>query len=247
MPGSRLTLTDTRVLEIGCGAGHSTQALLALGHKITAIEENPHCIEATRNRLEQNGYRVQVVSRGTPKALGPAQGFTYETEYADIGVLANVDYTLIEGDVLQDTKLVAWLSTQPRFDALVCWMIGTHTYRGHSAVATARGITENGVHRVLVQNEVYDLAKIVLRAGGILSVADRLETPSTASVRDAIMQHHREQASTTTLRVDRLRHKPYAIDRVAGGITMVPTPPTDGSAVDRPYTQSLCAVTSIKP
>ena len=235
------------VLEIGCGAGHSTLTLLAMGHTVTAVEENPHCIELARERLEQAGYRVQVVLRGTPKALGPAHHFTYDTAYSDIGAVENVDCVLIEGDALEDAKLSAWLSKHEQFDAVVCWMVGTHQYRGHSAVVAAREISENWQYRIFVQNQVYDLAEIVLRPGGILSVADRLETPSTEFVRNGIMQNHREQASTTSLQVRGLRHRPYTVHTVKGGVQMVLTPPTDGSSPDRQVTQSLCAITSVKP
>ncbi|MCI1228987.1 methyltransferase domain-containing protein [Kerstersia gyiorum] len=231
------------VLEIGCGAGHSTLSLLAGGHRVTVVEENPHCIELTRDRLEQAGYRVQVMLRGNPEALDSG----YEVAYGDVGTVENVDCVLIEGDVLEDAKLSAWLSKHERFDAVICWMMGTHQYRGHDGVLVARKITEVWQYRIFVQNEVYDLAEIVLRSGGILSVADRLETPSTERMHNSIMQNHREQASTTSLQVRKLRHKPYSLDRVEGGVQMVVTLPTDGSSADREFSSSLCVVTSVKP
>ncbi|WP_335669427.1 hypothetical protein [Burkholderia pseudomallei] len=221
--------------------------MLGLGHKVTVVEENPHCIEATRERLERSGYSVRVALRGEPKALGPAHNFRYEQNYGDIAPMGDADCLLIEGDALDDPKLVLWLSGRKRFDAVLCWMIGTHQYRGHSTAVASRGITEMAQYRILVQNGVYDLAEIVLRPGGILSVADRGETPSTEYVRDGLIQGHREQASTTSLQVRGLRHKPYTVGSVKGGLRMFVTPPTDGSSPDRQMTQSLYVVTSVKP
>ncbi|GAB1829015.1 hypothetical protein MyNCGM70_18900 [Achromobacter xylosoxidans] len=71
---------------------------------------------------------------------------------------------------------------------------------------------------------------------------DRLNSNS-----NSIMQNHREQASTTSLQVRGLRHRPYTVNSVKGGVQMVLTPPTDGSSPDRQVTQSLCAITSVKP
>ncbi|MCW5134600.1 methyltransferase domain-containing protein [Burkholderia cenocepacia] len=235
------------VLEIGCGVGHSTLALLALGHTVTAVEENPYCIEATRERLERNGYSVQVVLRGKTEASEPTRGFTYDTNYADIGTVEHADCLLIEGDALEDEGLVAWLGEREQYDAVLCWLIGTHQYRGHSAVVAQRGIKENWHYRILVQNEVYDLAEVVLRSGGILSVADRLETPSTESLRNELLRSHREQASTTTLQVRDLRYKPYLLDKVKGGMEMITRRQSDGASPDGEIEQSVCVVTSVKP
>ena len=37
-----------RVLEIGCGVGHSTQALLRRGLSVLAVDSLPACLDATR-------------------------------------------------------------------------------------------------------------------------------------------------------------------------------------------------------
>lgn len=40
-----------RVLEIGCGVGHSTQALLRRGLSVLAVDSLPACLDATRARV----------------------------------------------------------------------------------------------------------------------------------------------------------------------------------------------------
>ena len=39
------------ILEIGCGVGYSTQALLKDGHKVVAVEKNQECLLKAKNRL----------------------------------------------------------------------------------------------------------------------------------------------------------------------------------------------------
>jgi ubiquinone/menaquinone biosynthesis C-methylase UbiE len=40
-----------RVLEIGCGTGAVTEKLLALGARVTAVDQNPEMLEQARSRL----------------------------------------------------------------------------------------------------------------------------------------------------------------------------------------------------
>lgn len=48
-----------RVLEIGCGVGFATQALLARGLDVLAIDSLPECLEATRQRA--TGAKLQLL------------------------------------------------------------------------------------------------------------------------------------------------------------------------------------------
>ncbi len=59
-----------RVLEIGCGVGFATQALLARGLDVLAIDSLPECIEATRQRTDD--ARLQLM-QAELTALSEAQ------------------------------------------------------------------------------------------------------------------------------------------------------------------------------
>ena len=48
-------LGGQRVLEIGCGSGFGTQALLARGLAVLAIDTLPECLAATRQRVGAEG------------------------------------------------------------------------------------------------------------------------------------------------------------------------------------------------
>ncbi|MBQ5866113.1 MAG: class I SAM-dependent methyltransferase [Oscillospiraceae bacterium] len=49
------------VLEIGCGTGHSTLALLQSGHKVIAIDKNPECLLAAKKLIENNSVDTSNV------------------------------------------------------------------------------------------------------------------------------------------------------------------------------------------
>lgn len=44
------------VLEIGCGTGYSTLALVERGHKVIAIDKNQDCLQKAKKLLSEKGY-----------------------------------------------------------------------------------------------------------------------------------------------------------------------------------------------
>ncbi|MFK0092369.1 class I SAM-dependent methyltransferase [Pseudomonas sp. NPDC090592] len=236
-----------RTLEIGCGVGHSTLALLKQGHTVVCVEENPHCIAATQRLVAENGYSVAVIARETPKSLDDN---AYRLIYKDVGNVPKADCLLIEGDALHDPRLEAWLEQQPRFDSIACWLLGTHDARGHNIAVNLASMPTSREHRIFVQNNVYEIADRVLRSGGILTVIDRAETPSTDEIITRLMNHHREQASVTTLEVKTVEHTPHVESDAQGAMKMLYTPAEDSTNDFTPEnmpTMSLCSTTSVKP
>lgn len=236
-----------RTLEIGCGVGYSTLALLKQGHTVVCVEENPHCIAATERLVAENGYSVAVITRETPESLGEN---AYRLIYKTIDSTPKADCLLIEGDALNDPKLEAWLEQQPKFDAVACWLLGTHNARGHNIGVNLASMPTPREHRIFVQNNVYEMADRILRSGGILTVIDRSETPSTEDIVTKLMDHHREQASVTSLVVKTVDHTPHIESEAQGAMRMLKTAPEgdqrNHTAGNLP-TMSLCSTTSLKP
>lgn len=234
-------------LEIGCGIGHSTLELLKQGHRIICVEENPHCIAATQRLVREHGYSIEIIERGSAKSIDENN---YRLAYRELGQAPKVDCLIIEGDALKDPKLVDWLMTQPKFDAIACWLIGTHDARGHNIAVDLSLMPTAYEHRIFVQNRVYELADHVLRPGGILNVIDRAQTPSSDFLTEAMLDSHRDQASVTSLTVQALDHTPYKKSEANGAMQMMLTVPVetldDYSANGAP-TISLCSITSVKP
>lgn len=44
------------VLEVGCGTGYSTLALVERGYKVIAVDKNPECLEKAKALLSEKGY-----------------------------------------------------------------------------------------------------------------------------------------------------------------------------------------------
>lgn len=236
-----------RTLEIGCGVGHSTLALLQQGHTVVCVEENPQCIAATRKRLADEGFCVEVIARETPVSLDEN---AYRLIYSEIPEAPEADCLLIEGDALNDPALEAWLERQPKFDAVACWLLGTHDARGHNAAVDLALMPTAYEHRIFVQNRVYEIADRILRSGGVLSVIDRAQTPTTQDMVEKLLQHHREQASVTSLVVQPVEHTPHVESEQQGAMRMMTTNPLDAAMAftpDDPHTMSLCSTTSVKP
>ncbi len=66
-----------RVLELGCGTGNLTRALLARGARVTAVDQNPDMLEVARDKLGQAEGRlilqemavVEIADRFPPESF----------------------------------------------------------------------------------------------------------------------------------------------------------------------------------
>ena len=91
------------VLEIGCGTGQSTLALLEAGHSVIAIDQNPYCIEKARQLVESAGYSV--------------------IEHVDM--LSSKSACFIEYDITEPSfehNILSKISP----DVVTCWNVGTY-------------------------------------------------------------------------------------------------------------------------
>lgn len=237
-----------RVLEIGTGDGRGTCALLKAGHCVVSIDENPMCLTSAEERIRSAGFKVAYKKREQVRQRGDG----YEVSYAplsEVVPLVTGSALLIEGDVLNDPALLAWLHEQPRFDAVVCWLMGTHQARPFDAALKPLHIQDARGYRLLVQNKVYVLADMVLRSGGVLQVVDRGESLANANnlVRADRLASHQEQASVTSLQVDpNIVDRPYEEPAAAGGIRMGVSLPTSGRVPDMEK-KTLASIISRKP
>jgi len=87
------------ILEVGCGTGYSTLALLANGHKVIALEKNNECIKKATELIQQKGYSV--------------------------GKIPDADVCFIETDVVAKEFYLGVLKDL-QFDAVICWNVGSY-------------------------------------------------------------------------------------------------------------------------
>ncbi|MGU3473113.1 class I SAM-dependent methyltransferase [Paenibacillus sp. D51F] len=192
------------VVEIGTGDGSSTLSLLETGHVVIGIDENLECLKKTYDTLKKAGRSVKLLHRGNLKTTMTGYKMEYKrlkSEIPESGAL------LIEGDIINDPFLEEWLEQNKPFDAMVCWLIGSHGVRALNDAVKAE---TPGTYRSHVQNKVYEVADIVLREKGILHIVDRIKKPSNEE-EQMILDSHEEQASVTSLKVSNLdiREQPH--------------------------------------
>ena len=222
-----------RILDIGCGVGNGIAALLKRfpTAKIVSTDENPECIELARQRLESDGTPVNIVRRLKDQPTGP-RSHRLDFELGKLKSGKGVD--LVESDLLIDEEFVSFLETQPKFDAVTVWLIGSHRLRYHECDNFSGKITSPGEYRLYVQNTAYRLADHVLKPGGVLQIVDRGEPPTSDLLRNDNLNSHRQQATLTEGRMVVTSHdyRLYTEATAPSAIKMVVTAPLSGRTAD---------------
>lgn len=236
--------TYPNVLEIGTGDGRPAAVLLRRGHAVVSIDENPACVMLASDRLREADLPVFVVEREAERLT---DGRNYRVGYADVGgaeMPPRGTAVLVEGDVLSDASLREALQTLPPFDAVTCWLIGTHQAVHFNAAINSLP-TDQSTYRLRVQNTVYELAEQLLRPGGVLHVVDRTHR-NDEEARRTTLEAHQEQAEPTSLEVVDVCYRDCLDARADAGIAMVRvqlgTPPGGSS----PLAYFLVAITAKK-
>ncbi len=199
-----------RVLEIGSGTGYAAKALIENGHSIVSIDENPECLRLARKNLHKDSIASVLIERGE----SIFDKGRYNIEYDEIDANIHRDkVVLIEGDILKDPHLAHWLRSGEQFDAIICWLIGTHFFRDNSKILEDHefSVRERPLtYRRLVQDKVYKLAGALLRDNGILQIVDKVSSDKDS---DIIFENHQSRADDAFLKIEEIHYK-YAADMV---------------------------------
>jgi hypothetical protein len=210
------------------------------GLRVVGLDENPSCLIATRDTVQQAGYpRASITNRVTTLSSGRVFRSTFEP----IQEALHNPLALLQADVCFDPYIEGALKADGLFDAVTVWLSGVHMYRQQHAAVIDTGVDSDHSHRLLVQNSVYELANKVLRPGGVLQVVDRGEKLDSDLLKEDILQSHREQATPTSLQVREVDHTPSTIPEKKR-VPMVLVPGTSGrtSTAD----MALISVISVK-
>ena len=218
------------ILEIGTGDGRATLELVRRGHNVVSIEENRLCIRRAKNRLLESEKKIKVLFREKIKE----KGSVHKIEYKKLTKIDDeVRCVIIEGDLLNDPKLWEWLlSKAGSFDAVICWLMGTHNGRILNMAIVSSEISNPSEYRLAVQNKVYEISDVVLRKGGILSIVDRGERLNTEELKEDCLNSHRDQASVTTLVVESADYMVYEEPGSEGATKMIASLPLSGRSPD---------------
>lgn len=187
-----------RILEIGTGDGRATLELVKRGHKVVSLDENSVCLDAAQQRLESNGFSVCRLQRETIE-LAPQQKYSIHYSKIDLDLSSDIDVYLIESDILNDQGMIEWLQRMAKFDAVICWLMGTNAARVFNEAINTSQMPTPFHYRIFVQNKVYEIADKILRSNGILHIVDRGKELTSKKDKNDLIESHRDQASVTNL------------------------------------------------
>jgi hypothetical protein len=126
---------------------------------------------------------------------------------------------LVQGDVLlKDLEPLRFLQTKGPFDAVTLWLTGAYQGRRSCMNLDEIGMKDTADYRLCVQSNTYDLARKLLRPGGILQIVDRGEVPQDQTLEQEVIEFHRDVAGPRGLEVQSIRFRPYK--EITGGIGM---------------------------
>ncbi len=239
------------VLEIGTGTGYSTLKLLNNNHKVISIDENIECLNKAYSFLISQGKRVKLIKRGKLSSkVNISQKYKINYKKIDKNIdIEKFDVILIEADALNvnDSYFFDWLKALGHFDAVICWLVGTHSARKFNE-SVESWVNTPAEYRLSVQNKVYELADIVLRTEGVLHIVDRAPEVNE-EIKEVMITCHRDQASVTSLRFLSIDFRNYGnID--SDGVGMVNQKELDNiriiTHVDTKNSIFLTSVLSVK-
>lgn len=219
------------VLEIGTGDGRSTTALLESVPAVVSLDENPACLDLAQRRLRASGHPVRYDPRGEVQTTPTGHRVRYRPPRAarlERGAL------LLEGDVLDDPTLTAWLAAGGAFDAVTCWLIGTYAERTRDESLRRLPIRDPDDYRAAVQRAVIRLAARVVRPEGLVHLVDRAELPRDAVEHDRATAYYDSLAGDTGFRVCNLDVRPYPEPGPAFGMAVRLAVPPAATDADRP-------------
>lgn len=94
------------VLEVGCGSGHSTLALLESGHKVITIDNNKYCIDKAKDLIKNSGYAYSE----------------------NIDEFNSKDVIFVNGDISENNIIENLMNV--KFDIVICWNVGSYWSEG---------------------------------------------------------------------------------------------------------------------
>lgn len=149
----------TRILEVGCGSGESSLHLLKYCQNLLIVESNETCIGMTLSKLTLEGVSVcqlNQINDLTPSLFTQHRVILMHADITDAALL----------NQLPDFK----------FDAIVCWLIGTHPEQIASHLAkSSTTLVEKDIanYRESVQKHLGTLGLNCLNKSGVLHIVDR--------------------------------------------------------------------------
>jgi hypothetical protein len=205
----QLSVPASRVLDIGVGEGSGAEAILRRLQPtaLVAVEENRLCAERAKARLTKAEHDVEILNRLEVHHRANLRDYSFTFQGGAIAAASRV--AIVISDLLIDPTLADDLISSGPFDAVTAWLIGAHEARQYCEEIDKFQISSPAEYRLRMQNSVYELANVALRAGGQLQIVDRIQHRDLDAMRAEFIRSHTEQAEPTTLQVESVDFRKY--------------------------------------
>lgn len=147
------------VLEVGCGSGNGTRALVKKGRHVIAVEPNKAMAELALKRLEEMKIPVEL-----------AEISSLSSVRSDSSPRA----TIFISDIFDEQ--LDGLINGLHLDAVVCWLIGAEPARIAAHIEKPMDSfegSEAAAYREKLHKRCYELGKICLKPNGLVHFVDR--------------------------------------------------------------------------
>lgn len=147
------------VLEVGCGSGASTLAIIRSGNSVVSVEQNDFLATTAYEYLLNQGFSVK---RHSLQDLKPEDLMGEEQAHIVLGDIFSVDIC---------SRLPA-----SYFSAMTCWLIGSSPDVVNSTLADQTGESENwdpAAYRWLVHQRCCDVSRDLLKEKSSVHLIDR--------------------------------------------------------------------------
>jgi len=193
-------INPENILDIGCGNGNGIIELIKNENvkNIISIEENEYCIDNAYKRLNEKGINVKIIKRNEPIFKG--KGF-FNTKFTELNDFEFARVNIIQGDIAHDKMLQEYLFKQ-KFDAVTCWLIGTHDSMGYNIDYIESGAKNPEYYDLIVRKKLFELSDIILNQKGYFNIVDRGEVPYTQELMQGAVKVYKMLSSSSNIRLD---------------------------------------------
>jgi len=189
-----------KILDIGCGNGNGIIELIKNEKvkNIISIEENEYCIDNAYKRLNEKGINVKIIKRNEP--IFKEKGF-FNTKFTGLNDFEFARVNIIQGDITHDKILQEYLFKQ-KFDAVTCWLIGTHDSFCYNIDYFESGAENNNIYDLIVLKQLFELSDIILNPKGYFNIVERGEVLYTQELMQGAVNVHKMLSSSSNIRLD---------------------------------------------
>ena len=156
-------------IDIGCGDGSGIIALSKSLESVSilSLDDNSQCLHLAQSQCKSNGLSTELIER----LVASARTKTHQLAIVPGNLRFTTQITLLEGDVLWDEELVAFIESA-KFNAITVWLLGAYDSKevnAQTSLISEHSLRLLGDYRRITHQRIYQIAERILKPGGIIT------------------------------------------------------------------------------